>query len=69
MMSTTLTVEGMSCEHCEQTVEEALESVEGVDTATADHERQQASVEGTADAADAAALVSVVEDAGYDASA
>jgi len=28
-MTTTLTVEGMSCEHCEQTVTEALEAVDG----------------------------------------
>ena len=63
-MSTTLTVEGMSCEHCEQTVVEALESVEGVERASADRERGQATVEG---AADAETLVAAVEDAGYDA--
>jgi len=65
-MSTTITVEGMSCEHCEGTVEEALRDVSGVTDATADREAEQAVVEGEADAA---ALVGAVEDAGYTASA
>lgn len=64
-MAQTLTVEGMTCEHCEQTVEEALEEVEGVTSATADRDAESATVEGSA-ALDE--LVTVVEDAGYDAS-
>lgn len=63
-MSTTLTVEGMSCEHCEQTVQEALEGVPGVQDAEADRESAQATVNGDADVD---ALVAAVEDAGYDA--
>lgn len=65
-MSTTLTVEGMTCEHCEQTVEEALESVSGVRDAQADRNAEQVTVEGDAGEA---RLVAAVEDAGYDASA
>ncbi|MFC6718023.1 heavy-metal-associated domain-containing protein [Natrialbaceae archaeon GCM10025810] len=65
-MSRTITVEGMSCEHCEQTVEEALEDVEGVTNASADRETESATVEGEADDD---ALVDAVSDAGYDASA
>lgn len=65
-MSQTLTVEGMSCEHCEQTVEEALSGVEGVESASVDRESAAATVEGDADADD---LVAAVEEAGYDASA
>ncbi|WP_424004870.1 heavy-metal-associated domain-containing protein (plasmid) [Haloarcula salina] len=65
-MSTTITVEGMSCEHCEQTVEEALRDVGGVTDATADREAEQASVDGDADPD---ALVQAVEDAGYTAHA
>lgn len=64
-MSTELTVEGMSCDHCEQSVEDALEGIDGVERATADQEREQATVEGDADPA---ALVDAVEDAGYTAS-
>lgn len=64
-MATTLTVEGMSCGGCEQTVVDALESVSGVESAEADRENDSATVEGDADTA---ALVSAVSDAGYDAS-
>ena len=65
-MSTTITVEGMTCGHCEQTVEEALRDVSGVTDATADREAEQASVDGDADLT---ALVQAVEDAGYTAHA
>jgi copper chaperone len=65
-MPTTITVEGMSCEHCEQTVEEALDDVSGVSDATADREAERATVEGDADVA---TLVQAVEDAGYTAQA
>lgn len=65
-MTQTITVDGMSCGHCEQTVEEALEEVDGVRTATADHEAAQATVEGSAETG---TLVTAVEEAGYDASA
>ncbi|RLM53392.1 cation transporter [Halobellus sp. Atlit-31R] len=62
----TLTVEGMSCGHCEQTVEDALLSVAGVESASADHESDTVTVAGDAAAAD---LVAAVDDVGYDASA
>ncbi|WP_135305195.1 heavy-metal-associated domain-containing protein [Haloarcula amylovorans] len=65
-MSTTITVEGMTCGHCEQTVEEALREVSGVTDVTADREAEQASVDGDADVT---ALVRAVEDAGYTAHA
>ncbi|WP_339105269.1 heavy metal-associated domain-containing protein [Haloterrigena salinisoli] len=65
-MSQTITVEGMSCEHCEQTVEEALEGVEGVQSVDVDREAAQATVEGDAESRE---LVSAVDEAGYDASA
>ncbi|WP_226482077.1 CopZ family metallochaperone [Natrinema amylolyticum] len=65
-MSQTITVEGMSCEHCEQTVEDALEDVAGVESVDVDRDAEQATVEGDAETAD---LVSAVNDAGYDATA
>ncbi|MDZ5812781.1 heavy metal-associated domain-containing protein [Halorubrum sp. AD140] len=65
-MSQTIAVEGMSCGHCEQSVTEALEGVDGVERATADRERESATVEGDADPD---ALVAAVREAGYDASA
>ncbi|WP_222915795.1 heavy metal-associated domain-containing protein [Natrinema sp. SYSU A 869] len=65
-MSQTITVEGMSCEHCEQTVEDALEGVEGVESVDVDRDAKRATVEG---AAETQALVSAVDIAGYNASA
>lgn len=61
-MTTTITVEGMSCEHCEQTIEEALRGVAGVSDAHADRETEAATVEGEPDTA---ALVQAIENAGY----
>ncbi|MBX0297461.1 heavy-metal-associated domain-containing protein [Haloarcula nitratireducens] len=65
-MPTTITVEGMTCGHCEQTVEEALREVSDVTDATADREAEQARVDGDVDTT---ALVQAVEDAGYTAHA
>ncbi|MFC6764944.1 CopZ family metallochaperone [Natrinema soli] len=65
-MSRTITVEGMSCEHCEQTVEDALEGVSGVDSVDVDREAERATVEGDAETA---ALVEAVDEAGYESSA
>ena len=56
-------VDGMSCGHCEQTVEDALADVEGVTDATADNETGEVRYEGDADPAEVAAAV---EDAGYE---
>lgn len=65
-MSQTISVEGMTCEHCEQTVEEALQGVSGVTDVDVDREAERATVDGDADTD---ALVDAVEDAGYTASA
>ncbi|WP_123078677.1 heavy-metal-associated domain-containing protein [Halarchaeum sp. CBA1220] len=63
---TAITVDGMSCGHCEQTVKEALQAVSGVTSVTVNRETRQASVEGEAAVT---ALVEAVEDAGYTAHA
>jgi copper chaperone len=52
----------MSCEHCEQTIEEALHSIDEVSDVHADHEAETATVEGNPDTAN---LVQAAEDAGY----
>jgi copper chaperone CopZ len=65
-MNRTISVEGMTCEHCEQTVEEALSGVSGVTGVTVDREAERADVEGDADEAE---LVQAVEGAGYTAHA
>lgn len=63
-MSKSIAVHGMSCEHCENTVEEAIESVSGVTGVRVDHETDSATIDGTAETH---ALIAAIEDAGYDA--
>jgi len=41
-MKKILNVEGMMCSHCEATVKKALEAVDGVESASADHEKNTA---------------------------
>jgi copper chaperone CopZ len=65
-MATTITVNDMSCDGCEDIVENALEEVDGVESAEADRESATATVEGDADAQE---LVEAVDFAGYDAEA
>jgi len=63
-VSTELTVTGMSCTDCEASVKAALEELGGVESATADHETDTATVSGEVDPLDA---IVAVEGAGYDA--
>ncbi|MDQ2055986.1 heavy metal-associated domain-containing protein [Halobellus sp. H-GB7] len=65
-MSTIISVGGMTCGHCEQTIEETLRGVSGETDASADREAEQASGDGDADVT---ALMQAVEDAGYPAHA
>ncbi|GAA0292301.1 heavy-metal-associated domain-containing protein [Halarchaeum salinum] len=65
-MSETYTVTGMSCEHCEQTVEDALVALDSVKSAKADNEADTVVVEGEPDDAE---VVAAVGEAGYEASA
>ena len=64
-MTQTITVKGMSCGHCEQTIAEALEDLDGVTSATTDRDAETATIEG---AADPEILTTAVEEAGYEAS-
>jgi len=41
----TLTVEGMTCHHCEMTVEKALSEISGVKSARADHSNKLVEVQ------------------------
>lgn len=63
-MTKTLKVEGMMCSHCEARVKKALESVEGVESAVADHNKGTAVVTLSANASDEA-LKKAVEDQDY----
>ena len=65
-MEKTIRVNGMMCEHCERRVREALEGVDGVLSATADHKKNAATVTLLKDVSDEA-LKAAVTVAGYEA--
>ncbi|WP_336327999.1 heavy-metal-associated domain-containing protein [Halovenus sp. HT40] len=58
-----LTVTGMSCDGCEQNVEDAVSELDGVTGVEADHESDNVVIEGSVSDADARAAI---EDAGYE---
>lgn len=60
-----ITVKGMMCAHCEAHVKEALEKINGVDEATANHEANLVTLKTSADVAEAD-LKAAVEGAGYE---
>lgn len=62
---TQLKITGMTCGHCQKAVTEALESVDGVNAVRVDLNEGRAEVDGSADLK---ALVSAVEEEGYQAS-
>jgi copper chaperone len=61
-MKHTLSITGMSCDHCVRAVTEALESVAGVESVAVDLDLGRASVEGQADID---ALIAAVVAEGY----
>ena len=63
-MKKTLQVEGMMCEHCEATVKKALEAIDGVESAVADHNANTATVTLSKDV-DNAVLKAAVETKDY----
>ena len=63
-MTKTLKVEGMMCEHCEARVKKALEKLDGVEAATADHNKGTAVVTLSAEVPDEV-LRKAVEDQDY----
>lgn len=58
----TLNIEGMTCNHCKATVEDALQSVSGTDNVEVDLQAQRAVIRGSAVQAD---LEKAVTEAGY----
>ncbi|WP_049892374.1 heavy-metal-associated domain-containing protein [Natronococcus amylolyticus] len=68
MEQTTIDVRGMSCGGCEENVTDALEALEGVSSATANHEANEVRVEHD-EGTTVDAIGSAIEDAGYEADA
>ncbi|WP_255190654.1 heavy-metal-associated domain-containing protein [Natronobeatus ordinarius] len=69
MEQTTLEVSGMACGGCESTVRDALEALEGVSSATANHEAGEVRVEHDRSIVDETSIADVIEDAGYEVAA
>ncbi len=65
-MTRTLSIDGMSCEHCVSHVQSALQGVSGVESADVSLEGGTAHVELASDVA-TDALVRAVQEAGYEA--
>jgi copper chaperone CopZ len=65
MASAKLKVTGMTCGHCQKTVEHALKGVTGVYSAVVDLQDGEAEIDFDDDAVTAGALVAAVEKAGY----
>lgn len=65
MASAKLKVTGMTCGHCQMTVEKALKGVSGVYSAVVDLQDGEAEVDFNDDAVSARQLVAAVEKAGY----
>jgi copper chaperone len=61
----TMAVSGMSCTGCEQNVEDALATLDGVSRAEADHEGDAVEVVVEDDVADDA-VATAIEEAGYE---
>lgn len=66
MSETTYSVQGMTCAHCELSVREEVEALDGVQSAQADHVTGRLTVRGDVDAA---AVQSAVQAAGYEVAA
>ena len=65
MKSSTFKVEGMSCSHCEKAITEALNETAGVEHVTIDLNRKIVDVR-YSESLNEEALISVIEDIGYD---
>ncbi|HMA40191.1 MAG TPA: cation transporter [Gemmatimonadales bacterium] len=65
MASAKLKVTGMTCGHCQKTVEQALKGVTGVYSAVVDLQDGEAEIDFDDDAVTTGTLVAAVEKAGY----
>ena len=60
-----ITVNGMMCAHCEAHVKKALEAIDGIESAVADHEKNLVTITTTKEV-DEASLMAAVTEAGYE---
>ncbi len=60
-------VSGMTCGHCQMAVKKALESIEGVKSATVDLEKGMATVEADTSMVSTGQMIEAIDEAGYQA--
>jgi copper chaperone len=65
MSRRTISVTDMACTGCEETVEDALEALDGVSSVEADHEADTVEIEADDGVSDDD-VAAAIEDAGYD---
>ncbi|MCX7710816.1 MAG: copper chaperone CopZ [Clostridia bacterium] len=61
-----LTVEGMSCSHCENAIKKAVGELNGVDSVKVDLNSKKVSVEYDAERVELKTIRDTIEDQGYD---
>ena len=65
MATTTVTVSGMTCDHCVRAVHDEVARIRGVTDVTVDLASGRVTIESTTDL-DAAALAAAIDEAGYE---
>ncbi|HWI54067.1 MAG TPA: copper ion binding protein [Desulfobacteria bacterium] len=66
MANTVLNVEGMTCSHCTKAVEQALMTLDGVKTASADLEDKTVAIDYDTSVINENELKKTINDAGYE---
>ncbi|HPD01168.1 MAG TPA: copper chaperone CopZ [Acetivibrio sp.] len=61
-----LTVSGMSCSHCENSIKKSVGSLEGVDSVNVDLKSKKVLVEYDTDKVNFETIIEIIEDQGYD---
>lgn len=64
--NTILTVNGMSCSHCEHSIKKSVGSLNGVEKVTVDLSSRKVAVEYDSDKVNLDIIIGVIEDQGYD---
>ena len=61
-----LAVQGMSCSHCEQTIEEGLFEIPGIEKVEANHKKGQVKIFYNGDPPDTEAVQNTIAELGYE---
>lgn len=61
-----ITVEGMSCSHCENSIKKAVGSLNGVDSVSVDLKSKNVTVKYDPDKVDLGIITEAIEDQGYE---